>query len=389
MTDVTSGAMQLAGDSGAETEDTPSVSPHGIVWWGTYPEAGAGTATGVGEGIWRQTADDAQLALALDAPSFLVKHPHLPIIYAVSETDQTTVHVIDVADADSPREIASVATGGRSGCHLLMAPDGRTVYVSHYMSGDLAVVQLDEDGIPTSDTPAQVFHHSGSGPRSDRQEASHAHFAGFGPGHHHVLVCDLGTDELRRYSRRDDGLLEDHGIAASLPPGAGPRHFEVRGEHIYVLCELDHHLRTLRWDHGSGTAELIAEVPSTTAPLRSDTTLFDSHVVLVSGDEHRGGNSGDDVLLVGVRGADVIAVFDLAPEGEARYRGSFDAGFWPRHFAVVQDRLHVGAERGHEVRAYALADVLTLPPEPEVGHIATLPHVSAPLPSPACALAGQ
>ncbi|MFW7413826.1 lactonase family protein [Demequina sp. SO4-18] len=352
----------------------PEVSAQGAVWWGTYPEAGLGTPTGVGEGLWRQTADDARLALELPAPSFLVAHPDHAIVYAVSETDSSEVHAIDVSDPESPRVAASIRTDGASGCHLLLSADARVLYVSHYASGDLAVVLLGEDGLPTLDEPAQMFGHEGSGPREDRQEAPHAHSAGFGPGGHHVLVADLGTDELRRYAITDGGLLEDHGVAVTLAPGAGPRHFVVRGEWIYVLCELDHRLRALRWDSGSGTAEVVFDIASTTAERRTGNDLYDSHVLLAD----------DATLLAGVRGADVIAVIDLSPEGEPRYRGSFDAGEWPRHFAVVGDRLHVGAERGHEVRTYALADVLSLAPEPEVGHIATLPYVSAPLPSPAC-----
>jgi len=356
------------------------------VWWGTYPEAGLGTPTGVGEGLWRQTAADAHLALELPAPSFVVAHPELPVIYAISETDQTVVHAIDVTDPDEPRAVASIATGGASGCHLLLARDARALYASHYMSGDLAVIRLGEDGLPLSDAPDQVLGHEGSGPhqlpgpREDRQEAPHAHFAGHAPGGHHVLVCDLGTDQLRRYAVVADGLLEDHGVAATLPAGAGPRHFAVRGDRIYVACELDQQLRTLRWDAASGTAEVIDEAPSTPAPNRTgEAGNQDSHVLLVEG-------PAGDVLLAGVRGADVIALFDVAPEGELRYRTSMDAGQWPRHFAVAGDRLHVGAERGHEVRTYALADVLALPPEPEVGYVARVPHASAPLPSPACAL---
>ena len=82
------------------------------------------------------------------------------------------------------------------------------------------------------------------GPREDRQEGPHAHFAGYAPGGRHVLVADLGTDELRRYLVLEDGLLEPDGIGATLPPGSGPRHFAVRGENIYLVCELDHQLRT-------------------------------------------------------------------------------------------------------------------------------------------------
>lgn len=361
---------------GGGDTSVPQVSLDGSVWWGTYPEAGLGTPTGVGEGLWHQSATDAYSALELPSPSFLVTHPQLPLIYAVSETSATEFHVIDVADAAAPRVVATVATGGHSGCHVLLAADARTAYVSHYISGDLAVIELGEDGLPTASEPAQVFGHEGSGPH-DQQDSPHAHFAGLAPGGHHVLVCDLGTDKLRRYAIREDGLLDDHGVAATLPPGAGPRHFAVRGEHIYVLCQLDNQLRTLRWDHSSGEADLIAEVPSTTAPYRAGDGINGAHILLVD----------DNVLLASVRGADVIAVFDVAPEGEARYRGSFDAGHWPRYFAVIGDRLHVGAELGHEVRAYALADVLALPPEPEVGHIADLAHASAALPSPACVVA--
>lgn len=354
----------------------PQISRDGGVWWGTYPEAGLGTPTGVGEGLWFQTSTSAHSAVELPAPSFLVTHPSSPLIYAVSETDPTEVHVINVGDSAQPRVVATVVTGGHSGCHLLLAPDARTLYVSHFISGDLAVIQLGEDGLPVTAEPAQVFGHEGSGPGL-MQESPRAHFAGFAPGGHHVLVCDLGTDELRRYALRSDGLLDDHGIAATLPPGSGPRHFTVRGEHLYVLCQLDNQVRTLRWDHGSGSADLIAELPATTAPYRAGDGMHSAHIALV----------GEGVLLASVRGANVIAVFDLAPEGEARYRGSFDAGHWPRYFAVIGDRLHVGAETGHEVRTYALADVLALPPEPEVGHIAHLPHASAALPSPACVVA--
>ncbi|MFN3866724.1 MAG: lactonase family protein, partial [Demequina sp.] len=331
----------------------------------------------VGEGLWRQTADDARLALELPAPSFVVAHPDLPLLYAVSETESSEVHAIDVSDPDHPSVAGTVRTEGASGCHLLLSADARVLYVCHYESGDIAVVLLGEDGLPTLDEPAQTFGHEGSGPREDRQEAPHAHFAGFGPGGHHVLVCDLGTDELRRYAIQPGGLLEDHGVAATLPPGAGPRHFVVRGEWIYVLCELDHRLRALRWDAATGTAEVVFDIASTTAPHRTGTTIYDSHVLL----------AGGDTLLAGVRGCDVISVIDLSPEGEPRYRGCFDAGHWPRHFAAVGDRLHVGAEKGHEVRTFALADVLGLPPESEVGHIAQLPYSTAPLPSPACVVA--
>ncbi|WP_084104844.1 beta-propeller fold lactonase family protein [Demequina sp. NBRC 110056] len=345
------------------------------IWWGTFPEAGNGTPAGLGEGLWRESAGAPVLALELPAPAFVVRHPSLPLLYVITESDDSAVHAIDVSDPEAPVLVATVPTGGRAGCHLLLAPDARALYACHYMSGDVAVVALGEDGLPAAATPDQVFGHEGSGPNADRQEAPHAHFAGFAPGQRHLLVCDLGTDELRRYAVGADGLLAGDGIAATLPAGAGPRHFAVRGDRLYVACELDNQLRVLRWDGASATAEVIQELQSTAAANRTgEAGLQDGHI-LIHG----------DVLLIAVRGADVISLFDLSPEGDARYRTCFDVGHWPRHFAIGDDRLLVACERGHEVRSYALADVLALPPEHEVGEVAQVTHASAPVPSPACA----
>jgi len=347
---------------------------------GTYPPEGLGAPVGHGEGVWRTNIGvdglvTASQITAEPAPSFVVAHPRRALLYAVEEADPTSLVVWDVSEV--PREVARVELGGAYGCHAVIAPDGATIYVSHYGTGEVNVIPLAVDGTPQSTTPAQTISHTGSGPRLDRQEGPHAHSAAFAPGGRHLVVADLGTDELRRYAVGKDGLLDEAGIAATLPPGSGPRHLAVRGDLLYVVCELDHRLRTLRWDRVSATAEVIAEQPITLAPQRTGDAVYGAHVDLV----HR---AAGDILLVSVRGADVISVFDVAPEGELTYRAAFDAGYWPRHFAVVGDHLVVGAERGHEVRAYALADVAALPPETESGAVASLHYLSAKVTSPAC-----
>ncbi|WP_062213395.1 lactonase family protein [Demequina oxidasica] len=346
------------------------------LWWGTYPAAGLGTQPGLGEGLWKGSGGAPEQLLALPAPSFVVAHPDLALLYAVTEADPSIVHAIDVSDPAAPVVAASLVTGGNAGCHLLLAPDALTLYVSHYMSGDVGVVELLPDGLFAADAPAQMLGHEGSGARPDRQEAPHAHSAGFAPGGKHLLVADLGTDELRRYRIHPGGSLVGDGIAATLAPGSGPRHFAVRGNLIYVVCELDHQLRTLRWDSASASADVIAEVDSTNAPHRTGDEVNDGHLAVVG-----------DVLLVSVRGADVISVFDLSPEGEARYRGCFDVGFWPRYFAVIDEELWVGEERGHQVRRYDLADVLSLGPEAAVGEVTQIAHQTYPVTSPACVVA--
>ena len=353
------------------------------LWVGTYPSEGLGAPVGHGEGVWRLSLEPGGLASATQvttqaAPSFVVRHPVLPLLYAVEEADRTVVSVLSI-DGE-PHELARVVIGGSEGCHLLIAQDASALYVCNYGTGELAVLRLTPEGLPVSVEPDQLWTHAGSGPRSDRQEGPHAHFACMSPGGSHVLVADLGTDEVRRYRVGESGLLSDEGIAATLPAGSGPRHLAVRGELLYVVCELDHQLRTLRWDRPSSTAEVIAEQQTTLAPQRTGDTTYDAHVALVAG-------LSGDVLLLSVRGVDVISVFDVAPEGELTYRCAFDVGYWPRHFAIVDDFIVVAVEKGHEVRAYGLAGVLALPPESESGAVATLDYSAVQVASPACVVA--
>jgi len=347
-------------------------------WWGTYPEAGLGSPTGTGEGLWSMAPEgsEASLVLEIPAPSFIVAHPDLPLLYAVTEEDGSTVACVSIEDPDHPKVVTSQPTGGSGACHVLLSRDTLTLYVSHYTSGEVAVVPLAADGNLASDAPLQVLPGRGSGPVPRRQEGPHAHCAGYAPESDTLVVADLGADELRCYGVLADGLLDPAG-AVDLPAGSGPRHFATTGDLLYVVCELGHTLTTLRWDAAGGEGGLVASVPTTPVPLRSGSEICDAHVVAVGG-----------VLLVSVRGADVISVFDLDAEGLPRYRAGFDSGGeYPRHFAVIGERLVVGNEKSHRASLFDLADVLSLeaPDDPSIP--AGLPHRDVGIPSPACVCA--
>ncbi|WP_066585585.1 lactonase family protein [Cellulomonas timonensis] len=324
--------------------DTASVPSPRTLWVGTYPELGADAPAGAGEGIWRVTLDpatgrlDGRQVVRTPAPSFLAVHPSGRVLYAVGEQDPGTVSVFtvaDPADGDDPLvHQATVSSGGDSPCHLLLAPDARTLYAANYASGTLAVLPLDAAGflapeVAAAGGPAQVFGHTGSGPRADRQESSHAHFVAHAPGGRHLLVSDLGTDELRRYRVADDGLLTEDGIAARLPAGAGPRHlvFAADGRHAYVVGELDRAVHVLSWDQDSATGAHVQRVPLASPPSAElPSTALPSHIV-------REG----DLLLVGVRKTDLVVALRVGGEGrvESKPVATELSGGWPRHLAVV------------------------------------------------------
>lgn len=329
----------------------PSRTPVARLWVGTYPAAGPEAPGDAGEGVWRLDVDlstgriDGGLAVRTPAPSFVVAGAGGRVLYAAGETADGTLSVLDVSPDGALTERHAVGSGGASPCHLLVHPRGRALYVSNYMSGTVAVLPLTPDGglapeVLAGGGPTQVLGHAGSGPRTDRQEGPHAHSSLLAPGGQHLLVADLGTDELRRYRVADDGSLTDDGIAHRFPAGTGPRHAAVGpAGHLYVVGELTATVHVLAWDAAAGTAREVQVLPACAAPVASGTHRYPAHVVL-----------DGDRLLVSVRGADVLAAFAVHDDGRLEHLGDVPVGGgWPRHFDLVPGWAVVAAQNAGQV----------------------------------------
>lgn len=330
------------------------------LWIGTYPVAGAGTPVGLGEGIWRVdlvdgAVQDARQVVETPSPSFLALSADGSVLYAANEQADGTITAFDVV-RDSLVQRQVVPSGGADPCHLLLDSDGGALLVANYSSGSLAVLPLDGTGGFAGDV--RMLGHVGGGPHPQRQEGPHAHFVVHAPGGW-VLVVDLGTDEIRRYRRDDEGLRDD-GIAVTFEPGTGPRHlaFSADGRFAYVVGELDVTVRVLAWDAATGTGTPVQTVPAIETPVAG---ALPSHVLL---DGRR--------LLVGTRTADVLAEFRTTDHGLLEHVADHALpGSWPRHFEVV-DGWTVVVDQVSSDLAVLAAD----------GSV----RGSWPLPSPACVL---
>lgn len=368
-------------------------------WWGTYPEAGAGSPTGAGEGIWVMAPGGlAVRAIALSAPAFVVAHPDLQVLYAVTDTQPSEFLCLDVSDVARPAVLDRVPTGGSGACHLLLSRDTLTAYVTHGSTGEVAVVPLGPDGRIATSGPTQVLGGQGAGPPfmaapvggergvagqgssaiPDHPSGLCAHFAGYGPTGSVLLVCDAGADLIRRFEVLADGSLRADGVAAHLPAGSAPRRFAIRDDVIYVTCEGDDTLAALRWDPMARAAALLASTPMAPIPSRRGEAVHVAHVIAVSG-----------VLLASFVGSDVIEVFDLGGDGLPTYRAAFDSGgAFPRYFAVTGEQLVVGNEKSHLVSVFDLADVLAIEGAEDPVGFSSLPHADVAMTSPACVAFG-
>ena len=282
-------------------------------------------------------------ALALEAtlpmvsPSWLVKHPAQPMIYAANETDTGEVTSVSIVDGEL-EALDVVGTGGAHPCHLAVTPDGRFLLCANYTGGSLAVFALRADG--RIDARTDLVQHTGSGPDAQRQEAAHVHMAVPSADSSVVSAVDLGTDEIRSYTLSADGKLTPLAVT-TLPPGTGPRQLVRRPgtSTAYVAGELAGTLLTLR-ETSPGAFEVTDSVPSTFAA--SDVTNLVAHLEIL-----------DETVYLSNRGPDCVTSFAGSPLTAVADQA---CGAGPRHFAIVDGVCYVAAQDDHAITAFSLTD---------------------------------
>ncbi|HSK13137.1 MAG TPA: lactonase family protein [Phnomibacter sp.] len=179
-------------------------------------------------------------------PSFLCLSPNGRNVYAVSETAADkpgTVLAFDFShETGTLKFLNGQSSGGDHPCHLSMDEMGRFVVVANYSGGSLSVLPVDKLG--TLKPAVQVVQRSGKGPNVQRQEKPHVHQALFSPRQKHVVIADLGTDEVVAYpfEKAKPAPLDTgrRAIRVGMAGGSGPRHvaFHPTRSVFYVIEEL-------------------------------------------------------------------------------------------------------------------------------------------------------
>jgi 6-phosphogluconolactonase len=267
---------------------------------------------GKGSGIAVLDDDEVTTVIPADSPSWIARHPDLPVLYAVEETDDGQVRAWSLADGVPDQPLGAGSTGGAEPAHLAVDASGQYLITANYSGGSISVHRLGPDGSIGERT--DLVQHAAHGDHP-RQEQAHPHMVR--PMGDVLLVTDLGGD----------GKLTLQGIA-SAPAGSGPRHVLPVGDHYYLTAELSGEL--LGYD---SDGQLLGTMPASTAAGHNQPSE------LVSDGRY---------LYVANRGPDTVSVFAL--DGvRPRYVTEVPAGEWPRHIALDGDRLYVANERSHTV----------------------------------------
>lgn len=308
-----------------------------LVFVGCYTKEAKGNGTGIA--TFSRTPEGLSLVstLPMTSPSWLVRHPSLPVLYAANETLTGEVTSLSVLASGELSVLDVASTGGAHPCHLAVTPDGRFLLCANYTGGSLAVFSLDSSGRIGSRTA--LVQHTGTGPQADRQESAHVHMAVPNADGTIVSAVDLGTDEIRSYTLSPTGSLDLLAISA-LPPGTGPRQLVRRPgtDLAYVVGELARTLLTVR-ETSPGEFSVLASTPSTfgTYPVAN----------LVAHLEIAG-----DRLYLSNRGPDCITEFTLDPMPVAV--ADHPCGAAPRHFTVVDGTCYVAAQLDDAITTFTL-----------------------------------
>ncbi|MFF4700371.1 lactonase family protein [Streptomyces chattanoogensis] len=319
---------------------------------GRYAYIGSFTTAG-GPGITTAAVDPATGALrplhstdAVPNPSYLAPGPDGRHLYAVSEVPDGAAAAFALTPQGPAPLGPAVPVGGADPTHLALAA-GR-LFTANYSSGSVSSLPVRADG--TLGGPAAVLPHLGSGPQTDRQEGPHAHAVLPDPGGRWLLSVDLGTDSVRVCAV--DGGYGTLSVHAEVPlrPGSGPRHlaFHPRGDHAYVINELDPTVTLCRWDADRGTLTPLGETPLLPDGVATDGTFPSELVVSPDGRFAWAAN----------RGHDSISVLALGPSGDtATLRTTVPCGgHWPRDLALHPTGRHLYAanERSGDITWFTL-----------------------------------
>ncbi|MFC6022379.1 lactonase family protein [Plantactinospora solaniradicis] len=314
----------------------------GIVHIGCYTAESGGRGTGIVAA--RRDAvsgglDVLGVVATTPSPSFLARHPRLPVLYAVNELTAGTVSAWTIHSDGALTPLSVRSTGGDSPCHVAVDPGGEFLFVANYGSGSVSVHPLDATGTPQERT--DLVTHDGSGVVPDRQDGPHAHMVSPDPVGAGLLAVDLGTDSIYRYERDPAGRLRQT-ARVRTQPGTGPRHLARHpdGRRCFVAGELDASVTAYGWDGADG----LTERGRIEASRRSG---------LVQPSEIAVGPDGRFLYLAN-RGVGTVAVYALDDDLPRYVAEISGAGDWPRHLALLGGYLYVAEERTDVVAVFPL-----------------------------------
>ena len=280
------------------------------------------------------TFSDPILAVETRNPSYLCFSQDKKVLYSTNELKfgygdegskassfrlKTTPPFLEYLNSES--------TQGEDSCYITVL--NNSLIVTNYMSGNIAVLPLAENGsiLPIR----QIIQHVGSGPHPLRQRSAHVHSVIRDPLLPLILIPDLGLDLLAAYDFSDPyvSLVRNQQYDLHLDPGDGPRHavFTKDGLTIFVINELNNTISVFSRETKNHPFTLQQRI-GTREQIEGESSAADIHLL-----------PSERFLYASNRGADTIACFkvDATSKEVSLVQEVASGGRTPRSFSVSND----------------------------------------------------
>ncbi len=296
---------------------------------GTY------TNKGTSEGIYVYEFDTAtgkssykNKVTGVNDPSYVALNKDGNFLYAVNEGSGEVSSFSFDKTSGALKFLNKRSSNGAAPCYVVIDKDSRYVIVANYSGGSFSVYPVQKDG--SLGEAAQTIQHSGSSVNKERQERSHVHSAVFSPEEDHLIVSDLGTDQISIYRFNSAGNTQP--VSTGEQPfvdagkGSGPRHFDFHpnGKFAYSIQELNGNISA--FGYNKGKLSLLQNISMVDPAFKGETGAADIHVS-PDGKFLYSSNRGD---------ANDIAIFAINPKtGKLTLKGRTSSmGKGPRNFVI-------------------------------------------------------
>ncbi|KAG2786979.1 hypothetical protein PC129_g5480 [Phytophthora cactorum] len=263
-----------------------------------------------------------------------------PVLYAVnavtdeSKTNPGTqtgyVSALTMRSNGTLELLNTLESHGGNPTHISLSPNEDVVVVSNY-DGSLAMLPLNADGSLGKESFHQDFP-TGSKVVMDQQAVGHIHSSSWIPNSNHVVIANLGSDELLQYELDTKQKTLKSMDTVKRPQGSGPRHMAMHpnGEIAYVVDEISNTVGVYEIDKKTALLSSTAVQNITTLPadFTNKSTAADVHL-----------SSDGQFLYASNRGHNSIAMFAVREtDGTLTSLGwESSRGKTPKSFAIYEN----------------------------------------------------
>lgn len=268
------------------------------------------------------------------SPSFIAFNRERTYAYAGQELDaEASVTAYRLEEGGTKWvELNQTIVPGCGMCHVCLSPKEDYLLCSNFTAGNVAVCEVLEDG--RLGATVQNLQLTGKSIRTDWfQDRSRCHEAVFTPDGKHLVVADLGGDQMMVYDfDADTGLCTPNSTQAVLiaDPGDGPRHvaFSRDGKMMYSVSEISADVVVYAYDAQACRFERLQKIRTVPDEFEGWCTASE---IMLPGDGR--------FVFISNRGNDTIVRWRVLPDGRLEEKPVFFDSLGPetRMFCFTPD----------------------------------------------------